>query len=54
MNSCVWVVWAAQGSSGYGSKEKSQFEFSLAIFQGGYFNFSGAIVFLNIVASALR
>ena len=37
MNSSVWVVWAAQGS-----KEKNQFEYFLATFKGGFFNFSWA------------
>jgi hypothetical protein len=35
MNSSVWAVWAAQGSSG----KKSGFKFFLAAFEGGFFNF---------------
>ena len=37
MNSSVLATWAAQGS-----KEKNQFEFFLATFEGGCFNFSQA------------
>ena len=35
MNSCVWVVWAAQAVGG----KKSRFEFFWATFKGGFFNF---------------
>ena len=53
MNSSVWVVWAAQGS-----KEKSEFEFSWATFEGGFFQlFEGKkvkISFENIVVSELK
>ena len=37
MNSAVWAAWAAQGT-----KEKNQFEFFLATFEGVFLNFSRA------------
>ena len=42
MNSSVWAIWAAQGS-----KEKNQFEYFLATFEGGDFNFSWANFFFK-------
>jgi hypothetical protein len=37
MNSSVWTIWVAQGS-----KEKNQFDFFLATFEGGFLNISWA------------
>ena len=51
MSSPLWAVWLVQGGT-----EKNQFEYFLAAFEAGFFNFSGANLnfLLNIAASVLK
>ena len=49
MNSSIWAVWAAQGSKG-----KNQFEYFLAPFDGGFFNFSWTKKSKNIAVQCLH